>query len=99
MSQPKSNEELIKEFRIVCPHTSPHCTDERCFGACNQDVYVDWVQTALAQKDAEVAEAVNKGYKLAVKHLKEAYDQNGATTTAEAIEWLADNARLFTPKE
>ena len=36
-----------------------------------------------------------RGYRLAVKHLKEAYTANGATTVPEAIEWLEDNLRLY----
>lgn len=41
-----------------------------------------------------VGKAVNDGYKLAVKHLEEAYQANATTTVPEIIEWLRDNARL-----
>ena len=56
----KTNDEIVEEFKQVCPHTSPHCEEERCFGACSQDIYVDWLCTILTQKDDEVAEAVQK---------------------------------------
>lgn len=43
----------------------------------------------------QLQKARQEGYGLAVKHLKEAYSANGATTVPEAIEWLEDNARLY----
>jgi len=42
---------------------------------------------------------VTVGYKLAVKHLKEAYEANHGTTCAEAIEWLKDNAKYVTESD
>ena len=43
----------------------------------------------------ELQKARVENYALAVKHLKEAYESNGATTVPEAIEWLEDNVRLY----
>lgn len=44
-------------------------------------------------------EGVEVGYTLAVKHLKEAFEHNANTTVPEAVEWLSDNVRLYSPKE
>lgn len=99
---PKTNEDLIHEFEAKFVL---QCSDGKIMKDINPNFHKQWLRTILEQKDKQreeaVAEArstgVNDGYKLAVKHLKEAYKQNDRTTTIEAIEWLADNARLFTP--
>lgn len=41
----------------------------------------------------ELQKARTEGYALAVKHLAEAYQQNGATTVPSALEWLEDNIK------
>ena len=55
-------------------------------------------EEAITSRDTywkeRVRKAVNDGYKLAVKHLEEAYQANATTTVPEIIEWLRDNARL-----
>jgi ABC-type multidrug transport system ATPase subunit len=43
----------------------------------------------------ELQKARVENYALAVKHLKEVYESNGATTVPEVIEWLEDNVRLY----
>lgn len=55
---PKTNEKWVEEFQVMCPHQSTHCEAGRCFGACMQDVYVDWLRTLLTEKDKEREEAV-----------------------------------------
>ena len=57
MSTSKSIEEIVSEFQALCPHTSTHCVPNRCFGACSQDIYTDWLSDTLqAQQDKAEAE-------------------------------------------
>lgn len=115
MLQPKSNERLVSEIvrKVRNKYTRTGLNQADQLDTLWNDLgrTPDWVigcfeegiKEALAQKDAEVAEAreemVGHGYRMAVRHLKEAYKHNGATTVPEAIDWLEDNARLFpTPK-
>ena len=58
-----------------------------------------FIKELLSSRDTywkeRTAESVIDGYKLAVKHLEEAYQANATTTVPETIEWLKDNARLY----
>lgn len=103
--QPKSNEGWKVKVRDWWYELEEECSEMmHSQPELRRAILEDIIKEALAQKDAEVAEAreemVGHGYRMAVRHLKEAYKHNGATTVPEAIDWLEDNARLFpTPKD
>lgn len=104
MSQPNTMKTLndIADFNEIFPDATPQ---QKYWMAEYGSIMKDrGIAETLTQKDAEVAEKreeiVGHGYRMAVRHLKEAYKHNGATTVPEAIDWLEDNARLFpTPKD
>ena len=58
--------------------------------------FVEYVVTTTEERARK--EAVETGYKLAVRHLKEMYQHNLHTTVEEAIEWLDDNSK-YTPTD
>jgi uncharacterized protein YlxP (DUF503 family) len=63
-------ERIVEEFQIVCPHTSPHCEKERCFGACNQDIYVDWLRQSLTAERTRHAEEKERLVRALLKELE-----------------------------